>query len=245
MENILDLINKCNKIINMGWIKCNKRGNSAAGLLFEELIGIPTNNFEIADYNGIEIKTKISKRENYISLFCATPDSYLFEIKRIYETYAYYDKDKKFKSFNITTYANKKVYIGNNMFCKLKIDYRRNEIILLIIDNKGNIVDNKTAWSFDMIKEKLERKFKYLLLINGDRKFEMGEIFYKFTKYKFYKLKEFKDFLNALEKGYIRISFTISTFKSGKRTGQIYDHGTCFNIHKNYLYSLFDEITKF
>lgn len=209
------------------------------------MIEIPTNNFEIADYNGIEIKTKISKKENYISLFCATPDSYLFEIKRIYETYAYYDKDNKFKAFNITVYANRKVYIENDKFCKLKIDYKDRKITLLVIDNIGNIIDNKTAWSFDMIQEKLERKFKYLLIVNGDRKFEHGQIFYRFTKYKFYSLKKFENFLDALEKGYIRIFFTIGTFKSGKKVGQIHDHGTCFNIHKNHINSIFNGITKF
>lgn len=245
MKNILDLKIKCDNIISIGWIRCKKRGGGAAGLLFEERTEIPTNNFEIADYNGIEIKTKISKKENYISLFCATPDSYLFEIKRIYETYAYYDKDNKFKAFNITVYANRKTYIGNNKFCKLKIDYNNREIVLLIIDSMGNIIDNKTAWSFDMIQEKLERKFKYLLIVNGDKKFELGQIFYRFTKYKFYKLKNFDDFLKSLEKGYIRISFTINTFKIGKRIGQIYDHGTCFNIHKNHIDSTFNEITKF
>lgn len=243
MKNILDLKHKCEKIISMGWIKCIKRGNSAAGLLFEELVGVPTNNFEIADYDGIEIKTKISKRENYISLFCATPDSYLFEIKRIYETYAYYDRYNMFKSFNITTYANRKVYMGDNKFCKLKVDYKNNKIVLLIINNIGEVVDDKISWSFDMVKEKLERKFKYLLLINGDRKFEIGEIFYKFTKYKFYSLKKFENFLDALERGYIRISFTIGTFKSGKKAGQIHDHGTCFNIHKDYINYIFDEMS--
>lgn len=242
MKNILDLKIKCENIISIGWIRCTKKGGGAAGLLFEELIEIPTNNFEIADYDGIEIKTKISKKENYISIFCATPDSYLFEIKRIYETYAYYNKNNKFKAFNITVYANRKIYIGNNKFCKLKVDYNDRKIILLIIDNMGNIIDNRTTWSFDMIQEKFERKFKYLLIVNGDRKFELGQIFYKFTKYKFYSIKKFENFLDALENGYIRISFTISTFKSGKKIGQIHDHGTCFNVHKNYIDYIFDEM---
>ena len=242
MSNLNNLKLKCEDIINMGWIKCNKKGNSSAGLLFEELIGVPKNNFEIADYNGIEVKTKISKRENYISLFCATPDSYLFEIKRIYETYALIRENNGFKSFNITTYCTRKVSIGNNMFCKLKIDYKHKKIILLIFDNAGNVIDDKVSWTFDMIQEKLERKFNYLLIMYGDRKFELGEIYYKFTNYKFYKLKEFYYFLKALEKGQVRISFSISTYKTGKKIGQIYDHGTCFNIHKDYVNSVFDEI---
>ena len=242
MYNINNLKRKCDTIINMGWIKCNKRGNSSAGLLFEELIGIPKNNFEIADYNGIEIKTKISKRKNYIGLFCATPDSYLFEIKRLYETYAYIRKNNEFKSFNITTYCTRKTAIGNNKFCELKIDYENRKIILQIIDNIGNVIDENVSWTFEMIQEKLERKFKYLLIMNGDRKFEIGEVFYRFTNYKFYRLKRFDYFLKAMEDGHIRISFSISTFKTGKRVGQIYDHGTSFNIHKDYINSVFDEI---
>lgn len=242
METINLLKEKCDEIIKMNWFRCRKKGNSSAGLLFEELLEIPRNNFEIADYNGVEIKTKISKKEDYISLFCATPDSYLFEIKRIYNTYAYYDKNKQFKSFNISVYANKTIKIGYNKFCKLKIDYDNKKIILLIIDNRGIIIDDKSSWSFDMIKEKLERKFQYLLMVYGDRKFELGEVFYKFNNYIFYRLKTFEHFLKSIENGHTRISFSISTFKTGKRIGQIYDHGTSFNIHKNFLDSIFDEI---
>ena len=186
MKIINSLNEKCNEIIKMNWITCNKKGNSSAGFLFEELLGIPRNNFEIADYNGVEIKTKISKREDYISLFCATPDSYLFEIKRIYETYGYYDKNKEFKSFNISVYANKKTKIDYNKFCKLKIDYSNQKIILLIIDKQGIIIDDKSSWSFEMIREKLERKFQYLLMVYGDRKFELGEVFYKYNNYNFF-----------------------------------------------------------
>lgn len=242
MKNILDLREKCNNILERKWIRCCDKGAGSAGLLFERLIGIPKNNFEIADYNGIEIKTKVSKKENYISLFCAAPDGYLFEVKRIYETYAYNNGNSKFKSFNITAYGNKKVYIKNNKFCRLKIDYENKKIVLIIMDNAENIIDNKISWSFDMLKQKLERKLKYLLLVNGDRKFENRKVYYKFTKYKFYILKDFQDFLDGLEKGYIRISFTIGTFKSGTKMGQMHDHGTCFNIHKDKINHIYNEI---
>ena len=242
MNNLYELKFNCDKIIEKNWIKSSKKGNGSAGFLFEQLLNIPTNNFEIADYMGIEIKTKISKRENYISLFCATPDSYLFEIKRIYETYGYTTDSSGFKSFNVSLYASKKISIGKDRFCKLKIDYLNKKILLLIFNNNGDIIDSNISWSFDIIKEKLERKLNYLLMVKGDRKYELGEIYYKFTSYKFYKLTDFYKFLMSIEKGYVRISFSIGTFKSGKRIGQIYDHGTCFNIHKDYLDYIFDEI---
>ena len=61
MENIELLNNKFNSIKNMGWIQSIKKGSSGIGLTFEHLIGINENEFEIPDFNGIELKTKRSK----------------------------------------------------------------------------------------------------------------------------------------------------------------------------------------
>ena len=56
-ESIKNLKEKFNEVKNMGYVKGIKQksqGNS--GLTFEKLIGKENDNFQIADYDGIEIK---------------------------------------------------------------------------------------------------------------------------------------------------------------------------------------------
>ena len=83
MKTFFELNKKFNKIKNNGWILSQGNGNGAGGITFEKLLNIQTNNFEIPDFKDIELKVKYSNKEKYISLFNATPDSFLYEIKRI------------------------------------------------------------------------------------------------------------------------------------------------------------------
>ena len=76
-NDILALKEKLDKIKNLGWIECENKNKSVTGKTLENLLEINPDNFEIPDYNTVEIKSKVSKRENYIDLFCATPDSYV------------------------------------------------------------------------------------------------------------------------------------------------------------------------
>ena len=58
-ESFNDLKKKFDKIKKMGYIKGkNQRNKGNSGLTFENLIGKENDEFQIADYNGIEIKVK-------------------------------------------------------------------------------------------------------------------------------------------------------------------------------------------
>ena len=56
MNNII-LLNKKFDTIKNEWKKSMRLGTSGIGYTFEQLIGKGEDNFPIADYNGIEIKT--------------------------------------------------------------------------------------------------------------------------------------------------------------------------------------------
>ena len=111
MKTFFELNKKFNKIKNNGWILSQGNGNGAGGITFEKLLNIQTNNFEIPDFKDIELKVKYSNKEKYISLFNATPDSFLYEIKRINDEYGYSDKD--FPNYNI---------FQTSVYSKLKIN---------------------------------------------------------------------------------------------------------------------------
>lgn len=235
------LKNEFIRIKNYGWVKSSRNGNDGVGRTFEDLIGKVEENFEFPDFCGIEIKTKRAYSNSYTTLFCATPEgNNFYEIKRLRDTYGYPDKIlKNSKVLLNSVYCNEFCKVGLFYYFKLRIDYKRKIIILCIYDYNKNLLEDNLYWSFDIIKEKLERKLNYLAFISAHRKFVDGIEYFKYYKIDFYKLRNFDRFLFLLEKKKIRVTFKISVFKSGKKIGDIHDHGTSFDIKEEDLLLLF------
>lgn len=240
-SDILALKEKLDKIKNLGWIECKNKNKSVTGKTLENLLEINPDNFEIPDYNTIEIKSKVSKRENYIDLFCATPDSYVLEIKRLYDKYGYLDSNN-YKILNFVLYGEFLEPINNEYSAKLRIDYKNKKVIMEIYNKDNELIDNLSSWSFELLEEKLCRKLNYVCLVEGDKKFSHNVLYVRYDKYKFYKLKKFSNFIRLLKRGQIRISFTLGVYKSGSKSGKMHDHGTQFSIRKENMKLLFDEI---
>lgn len=135
-KQILELSNKFLEIKNSGWIKGEKNNHGSVGITFEKLINNNNwTNFEIPDYNDIEIKTTSSSNEKYLTLFNAVPDSFLFEIKRIVNQYGYPDKQfPQFNIFNMDIYSNRYKKGNNNYYFKLSVNYEEENIILNVYD---------------------------------------------------------------------------------------------------------------
>lgn len=240
-SDILALKEKLDKIKNLGWIECKNKNKSVTGKTLENLLEINPDNFEIPDYNTIEIKSKASKRENYIDLFCATPDSYVLETKRLYDKYGYLDSNN-YKILNFVLYGEFLKPINNEYSAKLRIDYKNKKVIMETYNKDNELIDNLSSWSFELLEEKLCRKLNYVCLVEGDKKFSHNVLYVRYDKYKFYKLKKFSNFIRLLKRGQIRISFTLGVYKSGSKSGKMHDHGTQFSIRKENIKLLFDEI---
>ena len=240
-NDILALKEKLDKIKNLGWIECENKNKSVTGKTLENLLEINPDNFEIPDYNTVEIKSKVSKRENYIDLFCATPDSYVLETKRLYDKYGYLDSNN-YKILNFVLYGEFLKPINNEYSARLRIDYKNKKVIMEVYNKDNELIDNLSSWSFELLEEKLSRKLNYVCFVEGDKKFSHNTLYVRYDKYKFYKLKKFSDFIQLLKRGQIRISFTLGIYKSGIKSGKMHDHGTQFSIRKENLKLLFDEI---
>lgn len=242
MKEFKNLKKEIEKIKKMGWIECDKKNTGGAGLKLENLLNLNTGNFEIPDYNNIEIKTKISSIRKTINLFNAAPDSYLFEIKRIYELYSYpsYQMNQT-KVLNVSIRCNKRTYVQSDIYFSIKVNRKKKNINLIVTNMNGTIIDDITSWSFDLLQEKLERKLKFLCYIEGRKYYYNNKMYIKYCNDSYYKLKSFEQFINLIEKGIISINFRIGIFQYGKRKGQIHDHGTSFSIHEDNLSLLFDK----
>lgn len=239
-SNIIELKEKADKIIKRGWIECSNNANGSAGLLLERLLGLSNHNFAIPDYDGIELKTKFINSKFDLTLFNATPDGYLFSIKRLFETYGYQDHNNKdFKAFHMTFCSEQRKYVKKNIYAKVHVDRDKRIVALNFYMYNCMLIDNEVSWSFDMLKEKLETKLKYLFIMYVKRTNFRGKSFCKYLSYEFFQYKGFDNFLKSLECGHIKITFSIDMFKSNYRFGNIHDHGTSFNIDMNHIEDVF------
>jgi len=243
-NNIKYLINQFEMIKNLGWIKNINNGNSGVGRTLEKLLNIPENNLEIPDFKGIEIKTHRINSNSYISLFSAVPDGpHYHEIEIIKNKYGYPDKElKQYKVLNVTVNAKWLEWFGANYKAILKINNQLKRIYLCIIDVYGNIIEKGTYWDFDTIKNKLYRKMKYLAYFPVTTKRIKNNEYFKYNFITIYKIINFNKFIELIENGTIIVAFKIGVFKSGKRKGQIKDHGTTFKIKSNNLHYLYETI---
>lgn len=243
-ENIHKLKNEFEKVKAMGWILAPHNLYNENGTLFESLINKPVENFEIPDYEGIEIKTHLKSSFRGTTLFNANPEGKeFFEINRLCEEYGYPDmkiKETKILSGDVTAICRQN--IGYKYKFMLSVDKKEQRIYLNIYDIKGNLVDKDSYWSFSMLEEKLYRKLSYLAYIDVETKRINSKIYFRYTDITFYKLKRFAEFITAIEKGRITVTFSVGVFRTGKRRGQLHNHGVAFKINHKYLELLFEPV---
>lgn len=242
-NNILSLFREFNRIRKLGWIKSMKKGTAGCGYTFEALLGKEEENFELPDYKSIEIKTKRLCTRGNINLFSAVPDSFLFLTKEIQDKYGYPDKFfPNLKRFYGSVDANSYKNIGNNYKFKLLVDKAKKVIFLEGIDNFNNKINTNVSWSFDLLKEKLERKLKFLAIVKVESKTIENIEYFRYCFIDFYKLKSFDIFIDLIEKGKIRITFKIGSFNYGPKKGKVHDHGTSFEINIKNIEKLYEMI---
>lgn len=232
-----ELTKKFNEIKKLGWIENKSNGNGAGGITLEILLGKERENFEIPDYEGIEIKTT-TQRGYKIGLFNSAPDNELFEIKRLINEYGYLNNysTKVFRFYVNAVTLNK---LPNGYFVKLKVDDEKKLIKLLIFDNNNILIEDKVSWSFKILEEKLFRKLKYLALVNVLKKNKNKKIYYKYTELKKYKLREFDQFINLIDTGNIKIKFNVVELTQSDGSKKTYDHGTSFDLGLEDINKLF------
>ena len=246
MKNaIKDLRNLFYEVKAKGWIESDSNNLGSVGLTFEKMLGIQTNELEFPDFEGIEIKTKRKYSVSYTTLFCCTPTGpHFHEVERLKNLYGYPDSQlKNYNVLNTSIYAKYKNKVGTKYYFELKVDKKQQKIILLVFDYKKILIEDIVYWDFDILKEKLYRKLKYLAFVKADKISKENRNYFKYYLMKIYKLKDFDTFIKLVEEGIIRISLKIGVFRDGKKKGQIHDHGTSFCIKEDNLEKLCDLLT--
>ena len=91
----------------------------------------------------------------------------------------------------------------------------------------------------DKLKQRLENKLTYLAFVKAWPNKINGVNYYKYYKLEIYRLTNFDNFINLLDKGIIRVTFKIGVFRRGSRIGEVHDRGTSFEIKEEDLDKLF------
>lgn len=240
---IKELKEKFEKIKKMGYIESTSKGRGNIGLTFEKLLGKENDNFQVSDYNGVEIKAKHGFSKTYITLFSLVPSgSGFFETKRLRDKFGYKDIDfPNVKVLNKSAWAKYKNELKSGYKISQEVDYENKKIYLCVYDKNDNLIDKDTFWYFSDVKETLFRKMNVLALIKAWPKRSNKKIYYRYYDIEFYKLKDFNTFLNLINRGQIRIDIQLGVFKSGSKIGQEHDHGITFGIKECDLLKLYDK----
>ena len=243
-EEISMLQKEFERIKNEGWIKEVNKTKGSCGYTFEAKLSKQEDNFPVPDYHDIEIKTMNNNTKNNLHLFNLTPDGdYLFPIKRILDELGCPCKDDRklktfYRGFNSKDYT--RIIFGR--MGKIRVNYDKRKVELVVINSKLENLDVGISWSFDYLKERLELKLKYLALVRVSSTIMAGEGYYHYDNIAFYKLKDFNTFVSLIEKGAIEITFKIGVHKTSDKYGMPYDHGTDFSIAVSDLELLYDKI---
>lgn len=242
-ETINELKEKFKKLKKIGYIESTSKGRGNIGLTFEKLLGKENDNFQVSDYEGVEIKTKHGFSKTYITLFSLVPSgSGFFETKRLREKFGYKDIDfPDVKVLNKSAWAKYKNKLKSGYKISQEVDYKNEKINLCVYDKNDSLIDKDTFWYFSDVKQALFRKMNVLALIKAWPKRTNGKTYYRYYDIKFYKLKSFNTFLDLINKGQIRIDIQLGVFKSGPKKGQEHDHGITFGIKECDLLNLYDE----
>lgn len=244
IEDLVSLQEKFESIKKRGWIENMRKGTTGIGYTFETLLGKEEESFPIPDYGSIEIKTRYRNSKYSISLFNATPDGdFLFPMKRLYDKFAFpQNNNKNFRVFYANIVANAYTYAGHNYRFKLIVDRDNKLIRVIAFSKKTGIINPNISWSFDFLKEKIERKLKYLALVKADAYNEFEKQYLNYYEINFYMLKNFETFLSLIEDGTIKVIFMLGCYKTGPKKGQMNNHGCSFDIEENDLEKLFTKV---
>ena len=245
-ESLDDSIKKLSKkffeIRSMGYIKSIRRGSTGIGATFEALLGKNEDKSELPDFEGIELKTRRGYSKSLINLFNARPKGETeYEVKRIRDTYGYPDKnDKKLKIFFSKIGANVKTKVGVFYRFQLRVDREQEKVFLCVYDWNDFCIDESTYWDFLTLREKMVRKLGILALIKAWPNRIDGVEYFKYYKMSIYILRDFDNFLTALDNGKIKVSFKIGNHYNEEKYGMVHSHGVGFTILEDDLDCIFE-----
>ncbi len=240
-ESFNELKSKLDTLYHEKPLQSKSRTNNEYGYFIEEYLGIKKNELPIADYCGIEIKCINNKSKYPIKLFSSEFDGDgIFLSKELFNKYAIETENQR-KAFCHIFSTDKYTYLNDRLFGKLRVDYKKN-IVVLEITFRGRVIESKYYWTFNSLYNRIQNKLSYMSIVEYNSKYENGHKYYSLNKYSFYKLRSCHDFINMLATGKIGVSCSMSSLIDENNNEKLHNRGFSFFIKKEYLNILFIKI---
>lgn len=244
-DSIIKLNNIFRKINNLGFVKgINEKSKGNAGITFEKLLGKENDNFQIADFNGIEIKVQNKFKSKILRLFSLVPsNSFGIELKRLRNLYGkndYFFKNIKTLQCFVSTLTNSTLHSGYKL--KLEIDYLNEKLYLLIFNKYNELIEKKIYWDFDDLIKMINKKLNTLAIVNFKSQKINNINQFHYTNISYYNIKSSVVFFKLIEIGKIKINFDLGIYRSGTKTGKEHDNGVFFYIDNNDFFKLYNKI---
>lgn len=235
------LLNKFKHVSRKNWIKGISNTNNSGGITFEKMIGKESDSMYFPDYEDVEIKTSSRFSRYPIGLF-----GMAFDGPNLYETNLFLQKhgendieyiDKK-KLQYVIPYRNI-VKTRNKEY--LSIDIVDDKLYVLVYDNNLNLIEREAYIELSNLKERIELKLNNLALVYYSKKQIDNDLYFRYYKIDFYKLKSFDDFIELIKKGYIKLFLNLRVSRSGDYEGRQRNKGIEFKLPKENIDLLFDK----
>lgn len=226
-----------------GFVPSSRIHDTGIGKTFEDLIGIYENNNFLADYKGVlELKSSRELSESMVTLFTKAP-AFPKKVNTVLrEKYGQADGDAEgMKILHTTVSAAKFNTFINKYGFKLEVDETNKKILLQIKDlQTGKFEETEIYYTFDQLKEIIEKKCDYIAYISAETKKEGGKEFFKFNKAVLLSGLTFDKFIDFVKKGIIVYDIRLGVYRSGKNKGKTHDHGSGFRILKANMSQVFN-----
>ncbi len=244
-KDIIDLKNEFLKIKKMRFVKALRKGCTGIGYTFESLINKEEDCLCKPDFNSVEIKCRYGYSKSAMTLFTCIPvrdESEFSAVFYIFERYSYhrYNNENDYKLFSRNVFANYAMEINDYSF-SLFIDYESQKIIMQAFQS-GSYIEDVCYWSFNVLKEKLYTKLRYLAIILGYPYKINGDTYYLYTNMNAYKFRGFNTFLRLIEEKKIYIQIYLKESHSTGNRCPFENHGVAFRIKYENIEDLFSRI---
>ncbi|MBI3036143.1 MvaI/BcnI restriction endonuclease family protein [Candidatus Woesearchaeota archaeon] len=226
-----------------GFVPSTRTHDTGIGKTFEDLVGIHENNNYLADYKDeLEIKSSRDLSESMVTLFTKSPSHPLKANSFIREHYGKPDSDfTAVKIVHSTVSATNFNTFENKWGFKINVSEQLGLISLIIKNLKtAEVNDSQIYFTFDDLKERVEKKCKHVAYVSAEPKKENGKEFFKFNKAVLLSGLTFQKFVDCVKKGLIVYDIRLGIYRSGKMKGKPHDHGSGFRVLKRNVDKVFD-----
>lgn len=235
------------QIKEKGLVPCTRPNNKDGGIgnTLEDLLNVPENNLQAADFLDYEVKSQREATSSAITLFSMATEKR--KNKHLFESYKKLDSSDGVERLYWTIHMNKTAFLYGRYECKLEFDNEDSPqfLIVNVKDTKTGIIDTQAYWDLNKIRQKTAKKMKNLVVCYADTEIISSKRYFKFNSFECYFEFDFNKFLDYIRSGHIQVDFRIGADLEGKNAGKYHDHGTGFRIQSIHLLNLYKHVERF